>query len=94
MYCVTHQAGNWVRLTFIWVFDPSCPATQPFLPNSHLPKQNLADNGIAKIKVNPTQPSYQPDELPCTLGQKLKLHFISHGKSDPFSVNNASGGLY
>ena len=55
MYRVTHQIGNWIGLTLIWMFNPSCPATQPFLPNSHPPKQNLADSGIANIKVNPTQ---------------------------------------
>ena len=41
-----------------WVdFDldvpPSCPAAQPILPNSHLPKQSLA--GMSKLKVNPTR---------------------------------------
>ena len=50
-YRVTHQ----IWLTLIWVLHPSCLATQPFLPKSPPPKQNLADSGIAKIRVNPTQ---------------------------------------
>ena len=37
----------------------SCPAAQPLLPNFHLPKQNLADGGTTKIKVNTTQVSGQ-----------------------------------
>ena len=34
---------------------PSGPVTQPFLPKFHLPKQNWADSGTAKIKSNPTK---------------------------------------
>ena len=48
-------SGNWVGLNLIWMLHPSCPATQPFLPNSYQPKLNLADSGIAKTKINPTQ---------------------------------------
>ena len=33
---------------------PSCPVTQPILPNLHLPRQNLADSGMTKFIVNPT----------------------------------------
>ena len=33
---------------------PFCPTAQPIRPNSHLPKQNWADSGTCKIKVNPT----------------------------------------
>ena len=36
---------------------------QPLLPISHLPKQNQAEVGIPKIKVNPTQLSYLMDPL-------------------------------
>ena len=56
-YRVTHQVGNWVGLTLIWMFQfhSSCPAAQPFLANSHQPKQNVIDSGTTKIKVNPTQ---------------------------------------
>ena len=31
---------------------PVCPFSMPFLPNFHLPKQNWADRGTDKIKVN------------------------------------------
>ena len=34
---------------------PSCTAFHPLLPNSHQPRQNRADSGTTKIKVNPTQ---------------------------------------
>ena len=36
----------------IW---PSCPTTQPFLPNSHRPKPNRGGSGTTNFKVNPTQ---------------------------------------
>ena len=45
----------WVGLTLIWDVPPSCPAAQPVLPISHQPRQNQAEGGTAKIKVNPTQ---------------------------------------
>ena len=32
-----------VGLTLIWDIPPSCPVTQPILPNPHLPRQNLTD---------------------------------------------------
>ena len=35
--------------------NPSCTATQPFLPNSNQPNQNQAESGIARIKANPNQ---------------------------------------
>ena len=43
-----------------WVdFDlgvtPSCPSTEPLLPNSRQPRQNWAEGGTLKIQVNPTQ---------------------------------------
>ena len=41
-YRATCHVGNWVGLALVWMFHPSCPATQPLLPNSHQPKQNLA----------------------------------------------------
>ena len=44
-----------VELTLIWDIPPSCPAAQPVLPISHQPRQNQAEGGTAKIKVNPTQ---------------------------------------
>ena len=39
----------------IWDVLPYCPVAQPILPKSHLPKQNKAHSGTAKIKVNPTK---------------------------------------
>ena len=46
--------------------DPlSCPAAQPRLPNSHLPRQNWADSGTVKIQINPTQSSPRADGTPC-----------------------------
>ena len=46
---------SWVGLTWIYDDTLSCPAAQPLLPTSHQPKQNQAEGGTAKIKVNPTQ---------------------------------------
>ena len=46
---------TWVGLTLICEFHPTCLAGQPLLPNSHQPRQNLADSGTPKIQVNPTQ---------------------------------------
>ena len=43
---------TWVGLTLIWAFHH---LAQLLLPNSHQPKQNWADSGTTKIKVNPTQ---------------------------------------
>ena len=37
-----------------WLAPPSCPAAQQVLPLSHQPRQNLAEGGTTKIKVNPT----------------------------------------
>ena len=39
---------GWVDL--VWDVPPSCPVTQPILPNPHLPRQNLADSGMTKIQ--------------------------------------------
>ena len=39
----------------------NCPAAQPLLLISHKPKQNQAEGGTAKIKINPTQLSEQMD---------------------------------
>ena len=51
-----------VGSTLIRMFHSSCPAVLPIiLPISHQPKQNQADSGTAKIKVNPT---ILPDHMP------------------------------
>ena len=48
------SGGRAPELGWLWFgcssFLPICPAPQPVLPNSHLPKQNLANNGLTKIK--------------------------------------------
>ena len=65
------------RLTLVvadlsWVdFDlgvsASCPVARPILPNTHLPKQNQADNGITQIIVNPTEVrNHQSHSEQCT----------------------------
>ena len=38
----------------IWDVAPSCSVTQHVLPDPHLPRQNLADSGMTKIIVDPT----------------------------------------
>ena len=48
-----------VGLTLIWDVPPSCPAAQSVLPISHQPRQNQAEGGTVKVKVNPTQLSDQ-----------------------------------
>ena len=40
--------------TLIWDVPPSCPVTQTNIPNSHLPRKNLADSEMTKIIVNTT----------------------------------------
>ena len=57
VYRVLHQHADlgWVGLNIIWDFPPSYSVAQPFLPKFHLPKQNQADCGTAKIKANPTE---------------------------------------
>ena len=56
---VIHLLRDLGRVEFDSDVPPYCPAAQPLLPNSHQPKQNWADGGTTKIKVNPTQISEQ-----------------------------------
>ena len=54
LYRVSHLL---IVIDLVWVdFDlgapPSCPASQPLLPNSHQPRQNWADSATLKIQVN------------------------------------------
>ena len=79
-YRVTH-VSNWVRLTLISVFHLSCPATQPFLPHSHQPEQNLAEP-----KSKSTQPRNQPNESPCNVE-------ATHPSSHDLQVNDISPSL-
>ena len=58
----------WVGLTYIFDVPPSCPSTQPFLPNSKLPKSNRADSGTTNIKDNPTQ--VQANGPPCSASRQ------------------------
>ena len=46
-------------IDFYLDIPPHCLAAQPILPNSHLHKQNWAENGTYKIELNPTQLSKQ-----------------------------------
>ena len=55
MYRVLHQLSDLGRVDIYLRCLTSCPAAQPFLPKSHLPKQNWADSGIFTIRVNPTK---------------------------------------
>ena len=63
MVSETRDVYNWVihlPQDLGWVdfhlgVPPSCQAAQPLLPNSDQPRQNWADSGTPKIRVNPTQ---------------------------------------
>ena len=55
LYGVTHRLRDLGWVDFDLVVASSCPAAQPLLPNSYQPKQNWADIGTTKVKVNPTQ---------------------------------------
>ena len=64
-----------------------CPTDQSILPNFNLPKQNRANSGMSKIKVNPTQDTdHQPHPV-----YSLTIHidslnkYISSYKISPFS---------
>ena len=52
---VSQQVSDLVGLTLILMFHSSGPAALPIQHISHQPKQNGADSGTIKIKVNPTQ---------------------------------------
>ena len=52
---VAHHVSVLSWVDFDSMFHSSCPTDLPILPISHQPKQNQADSGTAKIKVNPTQ---------------------------------------
>ena len=57
-----------VVLTLIWDVPPPCPPAQPVLPISHQPRQNQAEGGTSKIKVNPTQVRQE-------MGHPVRLEF-------------------
>ena len=63
IYSVSHMVVDlgWVDIDL--GVPPSCPASQPLLPNSQEPKQTLADSGSLKIQVNPTQSTSRWDTL-------------------------------
>ena len=68
------SSDSWVGLTLIYDVPLSCPAAQSFLPISHLPKQNQAEGGRAKIKVKPTQLSEQMDHsVQCLSDSKRRM---------------------
>ena len=61
---LNHQVSGlgWVELNIIsiWMFHSSCPAASSILPNSHQPKQNLAD-----LDQSQPNPGPRPDGSPC-----------------------------
>ena len=61
----------------IWDVPPSCPGAQPVLPISHQPRQNQAEGGTAKIKVNPTQVRQEMCHPVCILSSHLFVGEIS-----------------
>ena len=70
----------WVWLIMILTVSPPYHDAMPILPYSHLSQQNLADNGRAKNKVNPTKvyeqiPCITPSEAPsmCKLPPKSSV---------------------
>ena len=79
VYRVSHLLVDLGLVDFDLGVPPSYPAAQPFLPNSHQPRQNGADSGTLKIQVNPTSP--RTDESPCTRmserGCRVRLRFES-----------------
>ena len=54
-----HLVRYWVGMTLICYVPPSCQADQPGLPISYQPKQNQADDGTDRVKVDSTQQSEQ-----------------------------------
>ena len=54
VYRASHLLMDLGRVNFYLGVPPSCPATQPLLPNYHHPRKNWADSGTLKIQVNPT----------------------------------------
>ena len=52
LYRVSHLLIDLVWVDFDLGAPPSCPASQPLLPNSHQPRQNWADSATLKIQVN------------------------------------------
>ena len=65
------------------LIPPSCKAARPVLPISYQSKQNQADSGTTKIKVNPTQLS---EQMP------LPVFLSLLPKSDIAAAGTARGG--
>ena len=55
LYRVNLVVADLGRVDFNFDVPPSCPAVRPILPNTCVPKQNWADNGTPRIRVNPTR---------------------------------------
>ena len=68
-YRVGHLVEKGVGLTFICYVPPA----QPFLPISHQPKQNRAEDGTAKNQSQPNQLSEQMP-LPILVGFWIENH--------------------
>ena len=62
MYRVTLVIALHGLVDFNFDVPSSCPPAQPFLPNSHMPKQNPADSGASKSKS--TKPWWAPTSHP------------------------------
>ena len=69
-YRVRHHVSDLCWVDFDLDVPISCPAA---LPNSQEPRQNRAESGIPKIKVNPTQPRSEMQCLALYLATKLYL---------------------
>ena len=63
----------WTGLGWILYVPPSCPVSQPVLPNSLQPQQNQADSGTLKIQVNPTQ-VHEPMGHPVLMSYEILIH--------------------
>jgi len=58
--CMAGRAGHLVAdLTLIAAVPPSWSAAMPIMPDSHLPQQNRADSGTAKILTPSLRPEAQ-----------------------------------
>ena len=63
LYRASHVLVDLGCVDFDLGVSPSCPAAQPPLPHSHLPKQSRADSRTIEIQVNKTQSTTTWDAL-------------------------------
>ena len=68
-------------MILIWDVPACCPTAQAVLPISHQHRQNKAEGGTTKIKVNPTKvlqemgPPVQPADIGLPTGNGKKLSY-------------------